>query len=174
LLSLIRLNTLASIEPATRAHERSAPRTGSAPEALARRLLFFGVAGRLCACDLDAVREIVPARAATRLPGAPDWVLGLVNLRGTLLTVVDLAARFGERSTALRSIIVAEGAGRMFGLGVDGVRDVQAVGDDALEVVDAQRSSDGIIRGLAHVGPAHDEIALVCDVNAIARQALVV
>jgi purine-binding chemotaxis protein CheW len=137
-------------------------------------LLFFGVAGRLCACDLDAVREIVPARAATRLPGAPEWVLGLVNLRGTLLTVVDLAARFGERSAAMRSIIVAEGAGRMFGLGVDGVRDVQAVGDDALEVVDAQRSSDGIVRGLAHVGPAHDEIALVCDVDAIARQALAV
>ena len=97
---------------------------------------------------------------------------GLINLRGTLLTVIDLAARFGEQGAVMRMIIVAEGAGKKLGLGVDAVRDVDAVNDDGLETVDEQRSAGGIVRGLARVGAGRTEIALVCDVDAIARQAL--
>ena len=137
--------------------------------------MLFGVAGRLCACDLEAVREIVPVHAATRLPGAPEWVRGLINLRGTLVTVVDLAVRFGsaDGASGTRSIIVAEAEGKTFGIGVDEVRDVQSVAEDALEEVDAQRAAGGIIRGLAHVGIARAETALVVDVAEIVRQALV-
>ena len=140
-----------------------------------RRFLLFGVEGRLCACDLEAVREIIPARAATRLPGAPEWVRGLINLRGTLVTVVDLAVRFGSADGAGRAkmIIVAEAAGKAFGIGVDEVRDVQFVAGDALEDVDAERAAGGIIRGLAHVGISRAETALVVDVAEIVRQALV-
>ena len=148
----------------------------STAEIQLRRFLLFGVAGRLCACDLDAVREIVPARAATRLPGAPDWVRGLIDLRGTLVTVVDLAVRFGsaEGAIGMKSIIVAEAEGKSFGIGVDEVRDVQAVAEDALEEVDAQRAAGGIIRGLAHVGVSRAETALIIDVGEIVRQALVI
>ena len=139
------------------------------------RFLMFGVAGRLCACDLEAVREIVPSRPATRLPGAPEWIRGLINLRGTLVTVVDLAVRFGSVSgiDGMKSIIVVEAAGKSFGIGVDEVRNVQAVAEDALEDVDAQRAAGGIVRGLAHVGESGTETALVVDVNEIVRQALV-
>ena len=154
----IRSSTLTSIELRT--------------EAPQKRLLLFGVGGRLCACGLDAVREIVPARDPTRLPGAPSWVRGLINLRGTLLTVVSLAVRFGEEISVAQSIIVAEGAGRVLGIGVDGVRDVRSVTDAELELVDEQRSAGGIVSGLAHIGGARDELALVCDINAIVRQAL--
>jgi purine-binding chemotaxis protein CheW len=138
------------------------------------RFLLFGVAGRLCACDLEAVREIVPARAATRLPGAPAWVRGLINLRGTLVTVVDLAVQFGalEGESPAKSIIVVEGGGKSFGIGVDEVRNVQAVADDALEEVDGQRTVGGIVRRLAHVGATGGETALVVDVAEIVRQAL--
>ena len=129
----------------------------------------------MCACDLETVREIVPARVATRLPGAPEWVRGLINLRGTLVTVVDLAVRFGavEGASGSKSIIIVEAAGKAFGIGVDEVRNVQAVADDALEDVDAQRAAGGIVRGLAHVGLARAETALVVDVGDIVRQALV-
>ena len=147
----------------------------STAELQLHRFLVFGVAGRLCACDLEAVREIVPTRPATRLPGAPEWVRGLINLRGTLVTVVDLAVRFGSAAGAgeSKSIIVAEAAGKSFGIGVDEVRDVQALADDALEGVDAQRAAGGIVCGLAHVGVAGGETALVIDVAEVVRQALV-
>lgn len=148
----------------------------STAELQLHRFLLFGVAGRLCACDLDTVREIVPARSATRLPGAPDWVRGLINLRGSLVTVVDLAVRFGAaEGGAAKSIIVVEAAGKSFGISVDEVRDVQAVADEALEPVDEQRAAGGIVRGLAHVGQGAQgaETALVIDVEEIVRQALV-
>jgi chemotaxis signal transduction protein len=68
---------------------------------------------------------------------------------------------------------VAEAAGKTFGIGVDEVRNVQSVAEDALEEVDAQRAAGGIIRGLAHVGIARADTALVVDVAEIVRQALV-
>ncbi len=148
-----------------------------------QRFLFFGVAGRLCACDLAAVREIVPARVATRLPGAPEWVRGLINLRGSLVTVVDLAVRFAaplggpHGGSTAKSIIVVEAAGKAFGMAVDEVRDVQALPAEALEAVDVQRAAGGIISGLAHVigmGETQTETALVVDVAEVVRQALVI
>jgi purine-binding chemotaxis protein CheW len=143
------------------------------------RYLFFGVAGRLCACDLESVREIVASRPATRLPGAANWVRGVINLRGTLLTVVDLAPRLTGVSDVVdgdvyggRSIIVTESGGRSIGLGVDSVRDVMAVRDEAMEAVDAQRAAGGIVSGLVHMGEAHGGTALLCDVGTIMQQAL--
>ncbi len=133
------------------------------------------MAGRLCACDLASVREIVESRPATRLPGAADWVRGVINLRGTLLTVVDLAPRFteaGRTGGGGQSIIVAESEGRSIGLGVDSVRDVMVVREDVMETIDAQRAAGGIVSGLAHMGEAHGGTALVCDVGTIMQQAL--
>jgi purine-binding chemotaxis protein CheW len=144
-----------------------------------RRYLFFAVAGRLCACDLESVREIVASRPATRLPGAANWVRGVINLRGTLLTVIDLAPRFTGESDVVdgawyggQSIIVTESGGRSIGLGVDSVRDVMVVREEALETVDAQRAAGGIVSGLAHMGESHGGTALVCDVGTIMQQAL--
>jgi len=148
----------------------------STAELQVRRFLLFVVAGHLCACDLEAVREIIPARPATRLPGAPDWVRGLINLRGTLVTVVDLAVRFGapEGAHGASSVIVAEAAGKAFGIGVDAVRNVESVAGGALEDVDPQRAAGGVVRGLAHVGASGTETALVVDVAEVVRQALAV
>ena len=112
-------------------------------------------------------------RPATRLPGAPAWVRGLINLRGTLVTVVDLGVRFGAGEGGAKSIVVVEAAGKAFGIGVDDVRDVQAVAEGALEDVDAQRAAGGIVRGLAHVGGSRAETALIVDVDEVVRQALV-
>ena len=72
----------------------------------------------------------------------------------------------------MHPIIVVEASGKVFGIGVDEVRGVQAVGDDALEAVDAQRAAGGIVRGVAQVGDSRAETALVCDVEAIAAEAL--
>src|SRR5688500_3377407 len=59
------------------------------PEVPTRRLLVFEVGGEVFATDMGAVREIVPSQPVTRLPGAPLTVSGLINLRGTIVTVLD-------------------------------------------------------------------------------------
>src|SRR5437773_11853353 len=53
------------------------------------RLLVFRVGTLACAADVDQVREILPRLPTTRIPGAPPVVAGLVNVRGTLVTVAD-------------------------------------------------------------------------------------
>src|SRR5258707_12069923 len=53
------------------------------------RLLVFRVGTLACAAEVDAVREILPRLPTTRIPGAPPVVAGLVNVRGTLVTVVE-------------------------------------------------------------------------------------
>jgi twitching motility protein PilI len=51
------------------------------------------------ACHIDQVQEIIPLPAATPVPGAKKWILGLANVRGNLMTVVDLGWFLnGERS----------------------------------------------------------------------------
>jgi purine-binding chemotaxis protein CheW len=120
---------------------------------------------------MAAVREIVAMRAATRLPGAPPWVLGLVNLRGALVVVADLSARFGVRREGGRGeVLVAEVLGKTLGVLVDGVRDVMTFDDERLEAVEGERAADGVVSHLAYAG---DDQVLVCDVEALARQALI-
>src|SRR6266511_2707943 len=58
-------------------------------EATLVRLLVFRVGNLACAAEVDAVREILPRLPTTRIPGAPPVVAGLVNVRGTLVTVVE-------------------------------------------------------------------------------------
>jgi purine-binding chemotaxis protein CheW len=126
-----------------------------------------------CAVDLEAVREIVRGRPLARLPGAPAWVRGIMNLRGTLVTVVDLSVRLGAaQGGPPRVVVVVEGAGKRFGLGVESVQGVADVKDDAMESLDAQRNSGGVVGALAHLGEDKSETAQWCWVEAIAHEAL--
>ena len=92
-------------------------------------MLVFAVAGRTRCADVDEVREIVPIAATTRLPGAPRFVRGLINLRGTLVTVVDAALCLYGVSTesADASVLLVERKGRLAGVIVDSVFDIQSL-----------------------------------------------
>lgn len=111
-------------------------------------------------------------RAATRLPGAPDWIRGLVNLRGALITVADLSARFGAHPSADEgAVLVTEAFGKTFGILVDGVKGVLSLEVGRLEAVEVEHSVGGVI---SHVAYAGDDQVLVCDVGALAQQVLVI
>ena len=89
------------------------------------RLLVFRVGDLTCAVPVEATREIVPLEPATRIPGAAASVQGLVNVRGTLLTVVDGQRLLGREATEPpQSVLVLEQAGRAVGLAVDRVLDL--------------------------------------------------
>ncbi len=118
------------------------------------RLLVFRVGTLACAAEVDQVREILPRLPTTRIPGAPPVVAGLVNVRGTLVTVVEgwraLAPTPSETSQPAQpedtgSTLILEvapagdhrttdGNGRkLIGFTVDEVIDMVAVGDTTLE-----------------------------------------
>ena len=127
------------------------PASGDAPLAGAVRYLVAQAAGQPVAFRVDAVREIIPSRVPTRLPGAEAWVLGLLNLRGTVLTVVDLTVRFGGTSGAGASIVVLDVGGRTFGVQVERVHAVTDVADVLVTAVEEGRSAGGLATGLAPV-----------------------
>jgi len=70
------------------------------------RQLAFRVGDQRFALPINAVREVVRRPALTQVPHAPDSLIGLANLRGTVLPVVSLAALVGEATTEAGSVIV--------------------------------------------------------------------
>ena len=100
-----------------------------APPEDMRRVLVFAIAGRTRCANVDEVREIVPITPTTRLPGAPRFVRGLINLRGILVTVVDAAmCLYGVPAEgADASVLLVERKGRLAGVIVDSVYDIQSL-----------------------------------------------
>lgn len=132
------------------------------------------VGGQLFGFAAAALREVVPARVPTRIPGAPNIVKGLINLRGSLVVVVDVAMRLGDGRGPdgdAGSVVLVESEGRTLGLAVADVRDVVALaiepiaGSVALTARTAEVAS--LCRG---VGRLESEIVIVLDVAALARQ----
>ncbi len=77
--------------------------------------------------DIMSVREIRGWTPATALPHAPSYVRGVINLRGSVLPIVDLAERLGfppTDATARQVIIVVQVGGQIIGLLVDAVSDI--------------------------------------------------
>ena len=101
----------------------------AAPPVEMRRVLVFTIAGRTRCADIADVREIVPITPTTRLPGAPRYVRGLINLRGSLVTVLDAALCLHgvPADGANASILLVERRGRLAGVIVDDVFDIQAL-----------------------------------------------
>lgn len=137
----------------------------------APRLLVFTAAGRTCACELSGVREIIPNRRATTLPGAPSFVTGLINLRGSIVTVLDLSARLGGQAVPAErgSIILVDAMSKVVGIIVDELRDVQRVLRSDIGPADKSGGEDGLARGVLRVG---DEVVVLLDVARIVAHAL--
>ena len=113
------------------------------PQIPTRRLLVFEVGGSAFACEMESFREIVPTQTMTRLPGAPNTVCGLINLRGTIVTVLDGGFLLGRPGYARTRglILVMVDLERWIGIGVDDVRDIQDVPIDQFSAAARYRSS---------------------------------
>lgn len=95
-----------------------------------RQLISFVVAGETFGVDVLSVQEIIRPLKITELPHAPDFVEGIINLRGRVLPVVDLRIRFGDPERpegGERRILVVETASQTVGFITDAVREVQSV-----------------------------------------------
>lgn len=110
----------------------------AADTAAAAQYLTVNLAQEEYAIDILAVREIRGWTPVTRIPQAPSYVLGVLNLRGAIVPVLDLRLRFGlarEEYTATTVTVVVTVANRLFGVVVDAVSDVLDVQSDQIRPV---------------------------------------
>ena len=99
-------------------------------------LLTFKLGQQEYAVDIMSVREIRGWTKTTPMPHAPDFMRGVINLRGTVLPVMDLASRLGLppiETTARNVIIVVKCEKGLSGLLVDAVSDIIEVPDDDMQ-----------------------------------------
>ena len=140
-------------------------------------LVTVSIGGQQFAIDIMSVREIRGWSRSTPLPNAPAHFLGMINLRGTILPVVDLRARLGlgvsEVGRASVVIVVQIGP-RQVGLLVDAVCDILRVTDGMIqpppdlgngrphEFVHGVMTMDDAVVSLLYldnIAPASDEVA---------------
>jgi len=99
-------------------------------------LMAFRIGAQEFCIDIVSVREIRGWTPATALPHSPEFVRGVINLRGAVLPIVDLAARLGLESvepTSRHVIIVAQVGRQIIGLLVDAVSEILTVPDGAVQ-----------------------------------------
>lgn len=135
-------------------------------------LATFYVGELRLASDLKFVREINRYGEVTPVPLAPSCVRGVINLRGDVVTVVDLGVLLGldpiQITSQTRQIIV-HCLGEQFGLLVDRVSDTMSVPVDALEVPPANvRGTDAsLLRGVYRLP---NELLMILDTQAVLSQ----
>jgi purine-binding chemotaxis protein CheW len=137
-----------------------------------RRLLVFDVGGTQFGCDMDAFREIVPTPRLTRLPGAPETVCGLINLRGTIVTVLDGGLVLGRPAfrRAEGLVLIIESQERWIGMGVDDVRDVKDVPIDSVQPVG--RHNVPIAAAVTGEVEIEGERVIVLDITTVVQQVI--
>ena len=119
-----------------------------------RQLVVFELAGEYYAVDIHRVESIIKMQEITSVPHAPEFVDGVINLRGEVLPVVDLRCRFGldsiEDTKDTRIVVVAIDSMKV-GMVVDGVSEVLNVNTDEIEPPSPMVTTvdSGFIEGIA-------------------------
>lgn len=134
-----------------------------------RELITFQVEGQVFALDIMAIREIRAWTPSTRLPRVPHYVVGVVNLRGTVLPVIDLAARLGwatVEATPRHAIIVTQIGTRQTGLIVESVSDIVTIDTDMLQPPPTTADSH-VVPFLAGLAALEDQMVMVLDLDAL-------
>jgi purine-binding chemotaxis protein CheW len=118
-------------------------------------VVVFRVGDLVCAAPAARVREVLPRLAATRIPGVPLAVEGLVNVRGGLLTVADGHALLGRPAPAADegAILLVELCQRRFGLMVTQVLDFVEL---SLAAVARREELPGVDPALVHAVALHE------------------
>ena len=139
--------------------------TGGAQNATAQtQFISFAIGDDQYGVDIMAVREIKGWSDITHLPKQPEYVRGVLNLRGAIVPIVDLRCRFGQgltETTPLHIVIIVQIGGRQVGLIGDRVLDIVSIDANQIQPVPrtAQATTSDFLSGLV----THDNtmIALI-------------
>jgi len=144
----------------------------------ADQFLSFLIAGEEYGIEILKVQEIKSWGQYTPLPKSPDYVLGVINLRGAIVPIIDLRSRFGlpptEYTATTAVIIVRTGVddhARIIGLVVDSVSEVYHLSPDAIQ--DAAEGGNtekaSYVRGFGQIS---DKLVILVNLDPIISESL--
>ncbi|MCA8967104.1 MAG: chemotaxis protein CheW [Planctomycetes bacterium] len=127
----------------------------------------FSLADETYGIDVMQVQEVLRVSEIAPVPGAPPYVLGIVNLRGSVVTVIDTRARFGlpsrDPDDAAR-IVIIEADKQVVGMLVDGVAEVVEIRQSAIEST-PNVGNDDSARYIQGVYSQDDGLLILVDLN---------
>ncbi|KPJ96332.1 MAG: chemotaxis protein CheW [Gammaproteobacteria bacterium SG8_11] len=136
-----------------------------------QQLLTFILAGEEYGVDILRVQEIKGWDSVTPIPNTPKHILGVINLRGTIVPIIDLRLRFnletipyGPTTVVIMLKVESEDRSRTMGIVVDGVSDVYNLAQDAMKPPPDFGSviSVDFVKGLATVG---EQMVIVLEID---------
>jgi purine-binding chemotaxis protein CheW len=142
-------------------------------ERLAGKYLTFKLADEEYGLEILKVQEIIRMQTVTRVPRTPEYVRGVLNLRGKVIPVIDLRSKFGmetQEDTDKTCIIVVQVAGGdqriVMGVIIDEVREVLDIGADCIEDTPSFGASINteFIIGIGKVG---DNVKMLLDIDKV-------
>src|SRR5689334_18468983 len=110
-------------------------------------IVGFQVGRETYGVPITSLHEIVRVPEVTAVPDAPDYMEGVINLRGKIVSVIDLRKRFGEKAIASAKrnrILVVEHNGRLAGLIVDAASEVLKIPESDIEPAPAVFEEGGL------------------------------
>jgi purine-binding chemotaxis protein CheW len=128
-------------------------------------IVGFRVGRETYGVPITSLHEIVRVPEITAVPDAPDYMEGVINLRGRIVSVIDLRRRFGEPKTALNRrnrILVVEHGGRLSGLIVDSASEVIKIPAADVEPSPAVLQ-DGGLNCVTGLGKYHGRLIVLLD-----------
>ncbi len=133
------------------------------------QLVVFQLAAEEYAIPISQVKEIIRYNEATKLPDTPDYMDGVINLRGKVIAVIDLAKKFALMvdKNADRQALIVEAAGQEVGLVVDSVTEVMRLEEDAIESANGIAHSNGFIRS---IGKVDKRLLIILDLDKLFSQ----
>jgi len=136
-----------------------------------QQYLTFMMADEEYGVDILAVQEIRGWEESTMIPNAPEYIRGVINLRGTIVPIMDLRIRFGLHQVEYSPVTVViilkvekENGERVMGIVVDAVSDVYTISAQSTRRPPelTEDSNSGFIRGLVNV---NEKMVILLDVN---------
>ena len=130
-------------------------------------IVGFQVGRETYGVPITSLHEIVRVPEITAVPDAPDYLEGVINLRGKIVSVMDLRKRFGDKLATLRKqnrILVVEHAGKLAGLIVDSATEVLKIASTDVEAPPAAFQEGGLncVTGL---GKVRGRLIVLLDMN---------
>jgi len=136
------------------------------------QVVGFRIGRETFGVPISLVREIVRVPEITSVPNAPDYIEGVINLRGKIIPVVDLRKRFREKvgePNKKNRIVVAEVDGRLIGLLVNSASEVLRILPSEIEAPQ-DVFQEGELNYITGVGKLRGRLVILLDLNKILQR----